>query len=468
MNKLFYLFIVLLIPIASQAQYGAQQIISSSDPGAHNVIPADLNGDGFVDIISLSSQNHEIKWYENIDNNGTFSSGTVVSDTPALFLHLQAVDLDSDGDLDLLYLENNPKRVVWKENIDGNATFGPEQVILENQDDHIMEINAVDLNNNDFIDIIVRYGSGNSFIVWYENTNGQAIFNDAVLLVDDIYNAYGPLVEDIDNDGHLDLLLAHENLDAASVVWYKNLGNTTFGTEQLVHHFDFFVSDSRSVTLIRYADINSDDKKDIVISSYVDTPDYIYYYDWAEHLDGQGNFGEIVPLPNTLRDPFNFYDLDNDGDNDILGVNHELDEVYWFQNEDGLGTFGTKKIISNEVDSPRKAVAANIFGDDDDYLEVVSASFSDNKVAWYKFLGLSNDEFHQQQLTVYPNPTAAMIILETPYEISEISITDLQGKLVYVDASAKTIDISHLKTGMYFLSVSFDSGSQVIKKVIKQ
>jgi len=467
MKKIYSFFIFILFPLIAVSQYGPQQIISTTANGADKVYAADLSGNGFNDVIVLcSNPDYQIIWYENLDGNGNFGPATALSDTPAFFLYFEAVDINSNGHLDILYLENNPRRLVWKENLDGSGNFGPEQVILENQTAFLMEVKTFDLNNDSHPDIVIRFS--NSFfedhIVWYENLNGSGSFSEPILLINNITEATGPLIIDIDNDGLPDLLLAYNEYNpAGKLVWYKNLGNQTFGVEQLIYQFDFFMSDWTRIINIKVVDINTNGKNDIVITSHND--DTGTFLHLIENIDNLGTFSDLMPV-NISSISFDFYDLDNDGDMDVLIYNRFSNSITWQKNISGDGVFSSPMLVSSDVLSLRHAIAANI--KDNGELEVISASFNDNKVAWYEFLGLNTEEFEQAQLNIYPNPGTDFITIQSPQSISTLSLYDIQGKKLDINFDGYKIDISNLSSGVYFLKVSFENHSEVTKKIIKQ
>ena len=68
--KVTYLIIFLLLFNNSYAQFGPQQIITTSAGGTEGVYSTDIDGDGDMDVLSTSS--NSIKWYENIDGQGNF------------------------------------------------------------------------------------------------------------------------------------------------------------------------------------------------------------------------------------------------------------------------------------------------------------------------------------------------------------------------------------------------------------
>lgn len=88
------------------------------------MVAADLDTTGDMDLVccaeDVSSDDRRIVWYENTDGQGHFSSANGLpqtNDTPGKCEVLTG-DLDSDGDLDLLAVFDEPDSVVvWYENL---------------------------------------------------------------------------------------------------------------------------------------------------------------------------------------------------------------------------------------------------------------------------------------------------------------------------------------------------------------
>lgn len=162
-------------------------------------------------------------------------------------------------------------------------------------------------------------------------------------------------------------------------------------------------------------------------------------------------------------------DLDNDGDNDILaaGGNAFDGEIVWFENLDGLGTFGNKKNISTEVQFPRSVIAADLDNDGD--MDVIASSQNDNKIAWYENLTiLMMDKNQVPSFLIYPNPVKNILNIETQTarDIKSTTLYDTYGRTLFkIDKGVSQIDFSNYATGIYFLKLSTSKGEQVFKVV---
>lgn len=81
---------------------------------------------------------------------------------------------------------------------------------------------------------------------------------------------------------------------------------------------------------------------------------------------------------------------------------------------------------------------------------------------------LSVDDFQANNFSLYPNPAKDNFILETNAALmSAIQITDINGRIVksmnLSGVSNTSVDVSDLKSGMYFVSVQTDNGSGTTK-----
>jgi polyhydroxybutyrate depolymerase len=66
---------------------------------------------------------------------------------------------------------------------------------------------------------------------------------------------------------------------------------------------------------------------------------------------------------------------------------------------------------------------------------------------------------------VYPNPTNSILYIDSDKDV-KFKICDLLGKEILPETNSKTIDVSHLQTGIYFLKLNCE-GNYLVKKLIK-
>ena len=124
-------------PAQRDIDFGPLQIISWSEGRVYSVVALDVDGDGDSDVISGSRAGDSIRWYENTGASQLFGAGTVIySGGFGGAPHLVPADLDGDGDDDLLACtvelnpadpKSTPIALSWFRNDSG--VFGPRMEI---------------------------------------------------------------------------------------------------------------------------------------------------------------------------------------------------------------------------------------------------------------------------------------------------------------------------------------------------
>jgi hypothetical protein len=438
-----------------QGTFGPQQIISTEADYALSVYAADLDGDGDMDVLSASSDDNKVAWYENLDGQGDFGIQKIITVNSNGAGFVNAADIDGDGDIDVLSTSGDDYNVAWHENLDGQGTFGPPLIISGGMLIGL-SICPVDIDGDGDIDIVSSTG-GDSKIVWHENLDGQGNFGSQQLITTNADWPYSIYATDVDADGDIDVLSASTGDN--TIAWYENLdGQGTFGPQQIIStEADYALS-------VYAADLDGDGDMDVLSASSDDNK-----VAWYENLDGQGNFGTqkiISTSANYNRSVFS-EDIDGDGDLDVISISSNPNLVTYFENLDGQGNFGPQQIVTSNVIYPTSVFAADINGDGD--IDILSTSTGDDKIAWYENLGpLSIEEFFFDDLIVYPNPTSGVLIIQAQIEIVRLEIYNQLGQLISETNSQSLIDISKSKKGLYFLKIYDISGKCRIKKVLKK
>lgn len=446
--------------ISSFAQFGSQQIISTTTVKPYLSIPFDIDNDGYIDILTASLEGHKMSWYRNLDGQGNFGPEITLNETPVYYLSVDFVDLDNDGDKDILYLSNNPSYIAWLENL-GAGSFGPEQIIIE--ENYISTVIPTDMDNDGDLDLVAAISDTyTSWIVWYENLDGQGTFGEETMLIQNNIEYNKILLEDIDNDGKQDLFATDFVLWGGSISWYKNLGNNNFSDAQLIYQFDYLQSGGTNIVDIKYVDINTNGKNDLVITAEEDTGVNTY---WFENIDNSGSFGPIQYI-GDLEYNYQFNDLDNDGDLDILKWSSQGNSIFWKENEDALGNFGPSQLVTSNAIFIKDAKAADLNGDG--WLDIMSASLSDNKIAWYENNTLEISKNETFNIKIYPNPTNGMLNVKAEKAISKISVYNILGQRIEVTSENDQIDLSNADSGVYLLKIEDENGNSQTFKILKK
>ncbi|MDP6720868.1 MAG: VCBS repeat-containing protein, partial [Pirellulaceae bacterium] len=214
---------------SAQSTFGVQQSISTNADYAFSVYAADLDGDGDADALSASWYDDKIAWSENVGagngiNGGCFAMEEIITTNADGARSVFAIDLDNDGDIDVLSASFGDHKIAWYENLGaGNGIaggrFGAQQVISTLANDPTC-VYAIDIDSDGDADVLSASYLDDK-IAWYENLGGGSFGLQQVITIS-ANGTYSVYATDIDGDGDPDVLSAsrHDN----KIAWYENVG----------------------------------------------------------------------------------------------------------------------------------------------------------------------------------------------------------------------------------------------------
>jgi hypothetical protein len=180
--------------------FGYQEVIGYTY-GAERIYTKDLNGDGTEDLISVygASSQGVIEWYPN-DGQGNFGPQTLISNTS--FSNLAIGDIDGDLDNDIVFYRNNNNSASFGYiiNTDGQGTFAPF-VLFTNMvnSSGVRHVELLDIDSDGDLDILYSIGDNDyGRLAWFENTDGLGNFGPEIIIHSD--PTYQTIGIDMDND----------------------------------------------------------------------------------------------------------------------------------------------------------------------------------------------------------------------------------------------------------------------------
>src|SRR5690606_9815761 len=113
------LLLMLILPFIGYPQIGFENNVVIDNRNATNnpqsVFTADIDGDGDMDILSASSADSKIAWYENLDGQGIYGNQQVISIEAIGATSVIATDIDGDGDMDVASASYFDNKIAWYE-----------------------------------------------------------------------------------------------------------------------------------------------------------------------------------------------------------------------------------------------------------------------------------------------------------------------------------------------------------------
>jgi hypothetical protein len=196
----------------------SEHVIATDAVGAADVRTAHLNGDSFLDVISASGFDDTIAWYENDGATPPVFTKRVITTSAAFARCVHAADVDGDGDQDVLSASSGDDTVAWYDNEGGNPPTFVARTISTGAGG-AQAVHAADLDGDGDTDV-ASASSIDGRVRWFENEqmtacpadlDGDGVVGFGDLLI--VLATWGPCVgctADIDDDrivGFGDLLI---------------------------------------------------------------------------------------------------------------------------------------------------------------------------------------------------------------------------------------------------------------------
>ncbi len=338
---LFACFLLHAPKMFSQTFFGEAEVITIDVVDPFAIYSIDLDNDGDLDIVSGSYEDNKIAWYEN-DGNGNFSAQQVISNYLTHLMRFYPIDKDCDGDMDFL--------TEYNQTIEGNRTYS----WLQNNNDFSSQWDVEPADN--------QYALNNLFehqAFPFDNASIR-YFNHA----------------DYNNDSIIDLVNPYFYLQ----------GNCDWNA------FEGIITTPVNVAPVFRAlfhkDIDGDGLNDYIASGHdgsntTDIASEVYY---KKNL-GAGMYEDWEPLATNINNcrSIDLGDVDGDNDIDIASINYDTDQVSIHYN-DGTGVFSAPIVICNTIDRPFFVYAEDLDDDGDDDIIVIGMS----DIKWIESLGNGN------------------------------------------------------------------------------
>lgn len=344
-----------------------------------SIYAADLNNDGYKELIVGSHYDNTIMFYKN--SNGDVQNNPrqlLYDNSQANFdttFNIVSKDIDNDGLKDIIVVSGYEDKLFWFKNM-GNFNFSSE-IIISNNLDNPKSIAIEDMDNDGDNDIIVGLNNDDNVSLFKNNSDGNFSAQQIIYTLDNGVNYL--ILKDLDNNGYLDIISGQEN---GTIYWAKNIDGINFSSS------NYITGSADDGTGFDFIDINNDTYLDIVFASNYD--DNVKYL-----INQSGNtFSPIaVVIDNNVSDPYQVksLDFDDDGDLDVLLSTFTNDMLGWYENNND-GTFSILTEITNNISNPKDFVLEDL--NNDGSVEIITSSYSNNIASMLKLSIFEKNELN--------------------------------------------------------------------------
>lgn len=248
-------------------------------------------------------------------------------------------DLDGDGDIDLVVASHNQVTMYFNEG-DTNGDGSPEfySLVLSSPDVYsgTNDVAVADFDGNGIDDVIVSGYSGASRVFFGQgdvNNDGTITRSDYATPIS-LTNAagynYGITTADLNGDGNQDIIKA--NWSSGPIEIHYGDGAGGFSHDIIEDAYDEYTLG------VDVGDVNGDGRNDILAARWSNQNDIVYYNQGDTDGDGSDEFiGQVVHSGGYNLEG-ELFDLDDDGDLDIVFSSYS-DATPVVLVNDGVGGF---------------------------------------------------------------------------------------------------------------------------------
>ncbi len=295
------------------------QVPLAGAPSDTRVVDAgDVDGDGYVDLVSSSSTG-DLLWVRGLGDRAMETivignvGGSVVAG-PTL------VDLDGDGDLDIVVGRSDPNEIRVYDQLSPGVFDIPR--LIDQAPDRVQSLVAEDLNGDGICDLAALMGPTDAqSLRWYRGV-GNGFFAADVEIAGPIGRARSLRAVDLDGSDTLDLVWV--SYFAKRVFCAQGTTGGAFSAPVTLGTVDGFG--------LRLGIMGSGARKDIVVGVLATGVNTALGSSLAvlPSLGGL-NYGPAETLTYSVDEPIalGFEDLDADGDLDILSVSQNDERITW-------------------------------------------------------------------------------------------------------------------------------------------
>jgi|GEM_PF-3740805 len=367
----------------SESNSFEEQVLTSSIvANSTNFSLADLDSDGDLDIVLTEYFGSTIASVINLDGKGTFSEPFILDDQFPRPENVLTSDFDLDGDLDVVSVSSETGELKWYKNYDLPEFKLTNAYPRTLRGGDTLFIQGIGFNGNN-LDNGITFTHIDSLQV--VSTDANSVFGKvdnyrlSVILPEDIKSGYHSVQVTNKIYGSSDMLYGFVNVIEGDFEFQD--------TEK--PEYVFFDKNIQNVLAIEMADVNADGSMEVVMLA--DSGLFVTFHPNSKHPTSEPvQIYEFASPFNPGEEQILIHDSDADGDFDILVSRNYGDNpgIYWFENTDGEGSFSSEPVIYNADDEfyINDITIADV--DNDGFRDLVETSVNRDtynaKIFWFR------------------------------------------------------------------------------------
>jgi len=298
--------------------------ITSAFTQCQSLSNADMDNDGDIDLILGCFNNSGITWLENCGVSSIWLYHTI-SNKPVNSVDVG--DIDNDGDFDILFCSSIKDTVGCMINVDGTSLNWTEETISSTLNSPFFA-EITDINSDNIPDVAVAFRIENA-VYWFERNSSDNSWTQHYVTT--IQNANCLSTGDYNSDGTTDILACGLEENATFMSLNINGAGSSWSTENLG------LSTTATVSCI-LLDLENDNDLDIVVADKAGDSFYI-----ISNLDGTGQSTFTTLFKQDIPQSLAPIDYNSDGNTEIAGLSKEAMNILYaaptnFNSESGTLT----------------------------------------------------------------------------------------------------------------------------------
>jgi len=395
-------FLLLSSSIFSQTISFTEHLIDNNFLGPAGLYVFDLDGDLKSDVVAAGIDGNEVSWWHNGGGTPIEWTKYLVDNNFSGAAYVMAGDVNGDSLIDIVGAAWYGDEIAWWEN-DGGNPIGWIKHTVDSSFRQAHEVLLCDLDFDNDMDILGAAAQDHA-LAWWENDGGEPIEWNKQLISTGFSGARSVCAGDIDGDNDNDVLGAA--LLSNQIAWVRNDGGYP-----IVWSKQNVSSNFTAAHKVWLFDLDNDQDLDILGTAY--TANEISWWcndggsplTWTKIVVANNFYGAVIAYP---------YDLDEDGDVDVVGTAQGSNQIAWWSNEGGSPLVWDRHQIRSGFSGAWPLHIGDIDGDTD--IDVVVGANDANTIKWWENSLYSAD--------FQANVTSGQIPLEVQFtDLSNLSQT---------------------------------------------